>query len=191
VKKRTLAIVLIVLLVLAGLWLARQPAAQSAQTQQLPQTTSCLVALDEMQQQVAASASAQSETTPQPEAAANETQALPDEHGVFTTKEDVAAYLVAYGHLPENFMTKDDARALGWDGGGLDDVAYGKCIGGDRFGNYEGLLPEASGRTYTECDIDTLHENSRGAKRIVFSNDGLIYYTSDHYESFTLLYGNP
>ena len=190
-KKRTLAIVLIVLLVLAGLWLARQPAAQSAQTQQLPQTTSCLVALDEMQQQVAASASAQSETTPQPEAAANETQALPDEHGVFTTKEDVAAYLVAYGHLPENFMTKDDARALGWDGGGLDDVAYGKCIGGDRFGNYEGLLPEASGRTYTECDIDTLHENSRGAKRIVFSNDGLIYYTSDHYESFTLLYGNP
>ena len=189
-NKRTLAIVLIVLIVLAGLWLARQPAAQSAQTQQLPQTTSCLVALDEMQQQVAASASAQSETTPQPEAAANETQVLPDEHGVFTTKEDVAAYLVAYGHLPENFMTKDDARALGWDGGGLDDVAYGKCIGGDRFGNYEGLLPEASGRTYTECDIDTLHENSRGAKRIVFSNDGLIYYTSDHYESFTLLYGN-
>lgn len=189
-KKRTLAIVLIVLIVLAGLWLARQPAAQSAQTQP-PQITSCLVALDEMQQQVAASASAQSETTPQPDAAANETQTLPDEHGAYTSKEDVAAYLVTYGHLPENYITKDDARVLGWDGGGLDDVAYGKCIGGDHFGNYEGLLPEASGRTYTECDIDTLHENSRGAKRIVFSNDGLIYYTSDHYESFTLLSGNP
>lgn len=190
-KKRTLTIVLIVLLVFAGLWLARQPAAQTAQTQQEPVVTSCLVALDEVQQQVAASASAQNETTPEPAAAADEAQALPDEHGSYTSKEDVSSYLVAYGRLPENFITKDDARALGWNGGGLDDVAYGKCIGGDRFGNYEGLLPEASGRTYTECDIDTLHEDSRGAKRIVFSNDGLIYYTGDHYESFTLLYGNP
>ena len=58
-----------------------------------------------------------------------------------------------------------------------------------RFGNYEGLLPEADGRTYTECDIDTLGADSRGAKRIVFSNDGLIYYTEDHYETFELLYG--
>lgn len=190
-KKRTLTIVLIVLLVLAGLWLARQPAEQTAQTQQEPVVTSCLVSLDEVQQQVAASASAQSETTPEPTAVTDEAQVLPDEHGAFTSKEDVAAYLVAYGRLPENFITKDDARALGWNGGGLDDVAYGKCIGGDRFGNYEGLLPEAGGRTYTECDIDTLHKDSRGAKRIVFSNDGLIYYTGDHYESFTLLYGTP
>jgi len=190
VKKRTLAIVLIILVVLFGLWLARQPAVPNTQTQEEPQTTSCLVALDEMQQQAAASASAQDEATPEPDAA-NETQTLPDEHGVFTSNEDVAAYLVAYGRLPENFIAKDDARTLGWDGGGLDDVAYGKCIGGDRFGNYEGLLPEASGRTYTECDIDTLHKDSRGAKRIVFSNDGLIYYSDDHYESFTLLYGNP
>lgn len=67
--------------------------------------------------------------------------------------------------------------------------APGKCIGGSRFGNYEGLLPEADGRTYTECDIDTLGADSRGAKRIVFSNDGLIYYTEDHYKSFELLYG--
>ena len=51
------------------------------------------------------------------------------------------------------------------------------------------LLPEKPGRTYTECDIDTLGKSSRGAKRIVFSNDGLIYYTDDHYEHFTLLYG--
>ena len=82
-----------------------------------------------------------------------------------------------------------EARALGWSGGGLDAFAYGACIGGDRFGNYEGLLPERNGRRYTECDVDTQHKNSRGAKRIVFSNDGLIYYTDDHYESFTLLYG--
>ena len=64
-----------------------------------------------------------------------------------------------------------------------------QCIGGDRFGNYEGLLPDAPGREYHECDIDTLHAASRGAKRIVYSNDGLIYYTEDHYESFILLYG--
>ena len=111
--------------------------------------------------------------------------------GNFSTKEDVALYIHTYGCLPPNFITKNEARDLGWEGGGLDDYAYGMCIGGDRFGNYEGLLPDAKGRTWTECDIDTLHEDSRGAKRIVFSNDGLIYYTDDHYESFTLLYGEP
>ena len=82
-----------------------------------------------------------------------------------------------------------EAQALGWPGGSLEPYAPGKCIGGSRFGNYEGLLPEKEGRTYTECDIDTLGAESRGAKRIVFSNDGLIYYTGDHYESFELLYG--
>ena len=112
-----------------------------------------------------------------------------DEDGAYTTKDDVALYIHTYGHLPDNFITKKDARALGWNGGGLDDYADGKCIGGDRFGNYEGLLPDAPGREYHECDIDTLHAASRGAKRIVYSNDGLIYYTEDHYESFILLYG--
>ena len=110
-------------------------------------------------------------------------------NGSYTTKDDVALYIYTYGCLPENFMTKNEARELGWEGGGLEDYAKGMCIGGDRFGNYEGLLPEADGRTWTECDIDTLGADSRGAKRIVFSNDGLIYYTDDHYESFTLLYG--
>lgn len=112
-----------------------------------------------------------------------------DEGGEYTSVEDVALYLHLYGHLPQNFITKKDARALGWNGGGLDDYADGKCIGGDRFGNYEGLLPDAPGREYHECDIGTLHAASRGAKRIVYSNDGLIYYTEDHYESFILLYG--
>ena len=107
--------------------------------------------------------------------------------GVYTTKEDVALYLHLYGELPQNFITKKEANALGWEGGSLEPYAPGKCIGGDYFGNYEGLLP--TDRKYTECDIDTLGAKSRGAKRIVFSNDGLIYYTDDHYESFTLLYG--
>lgn len=109
--------------------------------------------------------------------------------GIYTSKEDVSLYIHTYGILPDNFITKDEARKLGWEGGGLEPYAPGMCIGGDRFGNYEGLLPED--REYKECDIDTLYADSRGAKRIVFSDDGLIYYTEDHYESFELLYGEP
>ena len=117
------------------------------------------------------------------------TEAAIDFYGSYTTKEDVALYIHTYGDLPLNFMTKKQAKDLGWTGGSLEPVAPGMCIGGDWFGNYEGLLPED--REYTECDIDTLGTDSRGAKRIVFSDDGLIYYTEDHYESFELLYGEP
>ena len=119
---------------------------------------------------------------------ADATESLPED-GVYTTKDDVALYIHLYGHLPDNFITKDEARDLGWSGGSLEPYAPGKSIGGSHFGNYEGLLPEADGRTYTECDINTMGADSRGAERIVFSNDGLIYYTNDHYESFALLYG--
>ena len=122
--------------------------------------------------------------------AKEQAQSLPIS-GTYTTEADVAKYIYLYGCLPPNFMTKDEARSLGWEGGSLEPYAPGKCIGGDRFGNYEGLLPDAPGRTWTECDIDTRGADSRGAKRIVFSNDGLIYYTEDHYESFELLYGEP
>ena len=116
-------------------------------------------------------------------------EALLPEDGVYTTKEDVALYIHQYGRLPDNFITKKAVEKLGWPGGSLEPYAPGMCIGGSHFGNYEGLLPEAEGRTYTECDIDTLGAEKRGAKRIVFSNDGLIYYTEDHYKSFELLYG--
>lgn len=111
------------------------------------------------------------------------------EDGTYSSRDDVALYIHIYGHLPGNFITKKQARELGWNGGSVEDYAPGKCIGGDHFGNYEGLLPEKDGRSYTECDIDTLGKSGRGAKRIIFSNDGLIYYTDDHYASFTLLYG--
>lgn len=113
------------------------------------------------------------------------------ENGSYTSKDDVALYIKQYDRLPNNFITKKEAQELGWSGGSLEKYAPGKCIGGDRFGNYEGKLPKKNGRTYTECDIDTLGKSSRGAKRIVFSNDGLIYYTEDHYDTFTLLYGKP
>ena len=111
------------------------------------------------------------------------------EDGWYYSKEDVALYLQLYGQLPGNFLTKNEARDLGWEGGSVQRYLEGAAIGGDKFGNREGILPKADGRQYYECDIDTDGANSRGAKRIVFSNDGLIYYTEDHYESFVLLYG--
>ncbi len=115
------------------------------------------------------------------------TEAPVDEHGVYDSKEEVALYIYVYGKLPENYITKKEAKALGWEGGSVEKYASGKCIGGDYFGNYEGLLPEDE--EYRECDIDTLGKSSRGAKRIIFSDDGDIYYTDDHYESFVVLYG--
>jgi hypothetical protein len=128
-------------------------------------------------------------TTLPPETTTEDTSPYLDPYGSYTTKEDVALYIYLYGELPCNFITKKEALDLGWVGGSLEGYAPGMCIGGDRFGNYEGILPSAPGRKWTECDIDTLGAKSRGAKRIVFSNDGLIYYTDDHYETFELLYG--
>ena len=134
------------------------------------------------------SSSSSSSTTSSSSSSSTESAVI-DENGSYTSKDDVALYIHVYGRLPSNFISKNEAEKLGWSGGSLEPYAPGKCIGGSRFGNYEGLLPKKSGRTYTECDIDTLGKKSRGAKRIVFSNDGLIYYTDDHYASFTLLYG--
>ena len=108
-----------------------------------------------------------------------------DEDGSYTTKEDVALYIHIYGKLPSNFITKKQAEKLGWNGGALEPYAPGKCIGGGYFGNYEGILPDGN---YKECDIDTLGKKKRGAKRLIYSDDGRIYYTDDHYESFTQLY---
>lgn len=119
-----------------------------------------------------------------------QTELIIDENGTYTSKDDVALYIHTYNKLPSNFITKKEAENLGWEGGSLEPYAKGKCIGGNHFGNYEGILPEKEGRKYTECDIDTLGAKKRGAKRIVFSNDGLIYYTDDHYETFELLYGS-
>ena len=109
-----------------------------------------------------------------------------EEDGWYSTMEEVAVYLTLYEKLPGNFISKYDAENLGWDNrkGNLNKVAPGCSIGGNRFGNYEGLLPEAKGRKYTECDIN-YDGGYRNGERIVFSNDGLIFYTSDHYQTFT------
>ncbi len=138
----------------------------------------------------AASMSGTAATTPTTTKAEKETRA--DEHGnapardgYYYDVENVVLYLEEYGELPPNYITKKEAEALGWSGGSVEDYKEGAAIGGDRFGNYEELLPEADGRKYTECDIDTDGYPSRGSRRLVFSNDGLYFYTSDHYESFS------
>ena len=109
----------------------------------------------------------------------------------YEDKLHVAAYLREFGELPPNYITKNEAQALGWVSslGNLWEVAPGKSIGGDKFGNYEGQLPEAKGRKYFECDIDyhldqEQYRGGRNAKRIIFSSDGLIFYTEDHYTTF-------
>lgn len=110
---------------------------------------------------------------------------LPERGQPYYDVRGVVLYLELYGELPENYITKNEARSLGWSGGSVEEVRAGAAIGGDRFGNREGLLPEKKGRSYTECDIDTLGYGSRGSRRLVFSNDGLYFYTKDHYEHFS------
>jgi hypothetical protein len=137
----------------------------------------------------------EAQTTSEAETEAIETEdeaAVIHEDGHYTSKEELALYLYAYGKLPSNFITKKEAENLGWkkkdgEAGQLHVVAPGMSIGGSSFGNYEGLLPEKKGRKYFECDINYVKGN-RGAERLVYSNDGLIFYTGDHYESFEQLY---
>ena len=137
----------------------------------------------------------EAQTTSEAETEVIETEdeaAVIDEDGHYTSKEEVALYLYTYGKLPSNFITKKEAENLGWkkkdgEAGQLHVVAPGMSIGGSSFGNYEGLLPEKKGRKYFECDINYVKGN-RGAERLVYSNDGLIFYTGDHYESFEQLY---
>lgn len=111
------------------------------------------------------------------------------ENGTYTSKKEVALYIHTFKKLPSNFITKKEARSLGWDNqkGNLWEVTDQKSIGGDRFGNYEENLPTQNGRKYYECDID-YKGGYRNEKRIVYSNDELIFYTEDHYQTFEQLY---
>ncbi len=194
---RLLTLLLALVLVLAVRWLQGQleapslpePESQSASLVSVPPSQS--PAPSAPQSLPESSGAPPSSEAGGPEQSSGDPEALPliAEDGTYTSKEDVALYLSVYGRLPGNFITREKARSLGWSGGYLDKYAPGCCIGGDVFSNREGILPKAKGRVYRECDIGTLGKKSRGAKRIVYSNDGLIYYTNDHYESFELLYG--
>ena len=120
---------------------------------------------------------------------ATEKEVQVEENGNYTSKEEVALYIHTYGKLPVNYITKKEAQDMGWDPskGNLSDILPGMSIGGSAFGNYEGALPRADGRRYFECDID-YDGGYRGAKRLVYSNDGLVFYTEDHYNTFEQIY---
>ena len=105
------------------------------------------------------------------------------ENGRYDDAAHVAAYLVRFGRLPANYITKAEARARGWEGGPVGAVAPGCSIGGDHFGNFEGKLPQAKGRKYRECDLEATGKR-RGSVRLIWSNDGLFFVTRDHYGSF-------
>ena len=114
-----------------------------------------------------------------------------EESGPITDPQEIADYIFAHGQLPDNFITKEEAKALGWDSGRnyVGDVAPGKSIGGDRFGNYQGQLPKAKGRKFYECDVN-YKGKKRGEERIIYSNDGHVWYTKDHYETFEELFSS-
>ena len=113
----------------------------------------------------------------------------------YFTHEKVALYIHVFERLPDNYLTKSEAEALGWNSSerNLREVTEEGMVGGDRFYNFEGNLPEASGRLYFQADVNYDFEKSggtRGPERIVYSDDGLVYYTADHYDTFELLYGD-
>lgn len=194
-----LALALILSLLLAGCG-GNAGGDQTSQIQQADNRQEDLINLPEANQEESLIALPEAEPAQAPpegngaeEPGGNESNELSlDEDGWYDSKEEVALYIHLYGCLPGNYVTKREAQEAGWSGGNVERyTGEGTAMGGSRFGNYEGNLPEAKGRTYTECDIGTVGGASRGAKRIVFSNDGLVYYTEDHYETFELLYGEP
>lgn len=193
--KKVLSLTLILLLVLAAGCAPRPAQTEFVQLTDPPATAApteapmdfSLVLLTDAPKASTPAPTDESKPTARPTPAPTES---PVQYGEdYDDKDRVALYLHLYGELPPHFITKKEAQKLGWDGGEVEYYRTGAAIGGDNFGNYEGLLPKRKGRSYYECDIDTVGKRSRGAKRIIYSNDGLIYYTDDHYESFTLLYG--
>ena len=138
--------------------------------------------------QMLAEQQVQEQQTTQPTASQPATVTVAEDK-YYSSKDEVAAYIHQFNHLPDNYITKTKAKKLSWEQqeGNLWDVLPGMSIGGGPFNNYDGKLPEEAGREYKECDID-YNGGARGGKRIVYSNDGLIFYTGDHYETFERLY---
>lgn len=102
-----------------------------------------------------------------------------------TEQKRVVSYLQQHQRLPDYYITKKQAREQGWDArsGNLCSVLPGKAIGGDRFSNREGRLPTANKRVWREADIN-YSCGRRGAYRMLYSSDGLIFVTRDHYKNF-------
>ncbi|MCR5673691.1 MAG: ribonuclease [Lachnospiraceae bacterium] len=106
-----------------------------------------------------------------------------EENGHYYDVASVVLYYNIYGKLPSNYITKNEAKKLGWEGGAIEPYKKDAAIGGDHYGNYENVLPGGKKAKYIECDIDT-HKKKRGAKRLVISEDRKYFYTVDHYNSF-------
>lgn len=172
--KKSLAGILVAVLLVIGYFTGIIPLGEEVQGTDIRTTTIVTLPSDNADDEVT-QASTEKPTEKPTEAPA----------GPITDPQGIADYLFEHGELPDNFITKKEAEALGWDSSEnyVGDVAPGKSIGGDRFGNYEGLLPKASGRQYYEADC-YYEGKKRNGHRIVYSNDGLVFYTDDHYESF-------
>lgn len=109
----------------------------------------------------------------------------------YTSRDEVAKFICENGHLPSNYVNKSEGKRLyeaktgntftKWNFNPL--TTLGVMIGGDDFQNREGRLPPGD---YREADVDYFAEN-RGTKRLVYTGGCNIYYTSDHYGSFTKL----
>lgn len=106
----------------------------------------------------------------------------------YLSREEVAAYIHTYGTLPPNFLTTEQAEALGWDGSSdLWAIQEGAAIGGDSYDNLAGLVPDSEGRSWKQCDVNYAG-GTRGTERLVYSNDGLIYYSPDQFATFEEMY---
>ncbi|MEQ4922573.1 ribonuclease [Proteus hauseri] len=117
---------------------------------------------------------------------ANKPAQIPQSINEKTQANKVADYLQRHDQLPDFYLTKKEARANGWNAktGNLCEVLPGRAIGGDRFMNREKQLPEESGRQWFEADVN-YRCGHRGSDRLLYSNDGLIYLTTDHYRTMT------
>ena len=136
--------------------------------------------------------SAETETSPPGDDAERKPEEItptPVPKGPIIDPQSIADYLFAHGELPDNFITKREAQSLGWDSryNYLSDVAPGKSIGGDYFGNYEEKLPVEKGISYHEADC-YYTGGKRNAYRIIYSSNGRVWYTEDHYNTFTELF---
>lgn len=186
-SKKTIALLLALVVVLAALWFM-----ESRQTGETPSETSGGVVEDAGEALPPLGLEAPDEgdaAEPSDEAKPSGQVSGIHENGEYTSPDDVALYIHTYGRLPVNYVTKSEAKKAGWvsSEGNLADVLPGKSIGGDVFSNYQKLLPTAKGRSWFECDVN-YYGGFRGAERLLFSSDGLIFYTDDHYETAEQLY---
>jgi len=102
-----------------------------------------------------------------------------------TDAHTVARWVLQHQQLPDYYLTKSEARKRGWNPakGNLCEVLPGKAIGGDRFTNREKRLPARAGRLWYEADVN-YRCGHRDADRLVYSSDGLVFLSTDHYRSF-------